>query len=229
MSNETLQEKIETSYGCFEQILQENRLDQIQVAWTGGKDSTVVLYLWRRFLQQRAAQARFPLQAVNLDTGLKFFEVLRFRDELAKSWEVRLRVIEPEAAAKATGPDPGDPVNCCRRLKIQPLRKAVQDLGVSVLLTGIRHDEHPSRTGTAWREIRHDPDYIQVHPILHWTEMDVWAFHLAEDIPYCELYDQGYRSLGCRPCTHTSLRGERSGRNQDKESRLELLRSLGYF
>lgn len=229
MVGRTLQEKIETSFDCFDLVLQEHDFQRIQVAWTGGKDSTVVLYLWRRYLQDQGLEGPLPLKGLSLDTGLKFPEVLRFRDELAKSWDVQLTVVEPEAKAKALGPDPEDPVGCCRRLKIEPLHKAVQELAIPVLLTGIRHDEHRSRQGKNWREVRQRPEYVQVHPVLHWTEMDIWAFHLAEDIPYCGLYDQGYRSLGCRPCTRMSRSTERSGRNQDKEARLETLRSLGYF
>ncbi|MCF8104760.1 MAG: phosphoadenosine phosphosulfate reductase family protein [Desulfohalobiaceae bacterium] len=229
MSGLTLEQKIETSYRCFDQILLEHDAARIQVAWTGGKDSTVVLYLWRRYLLSQGLHGPLPLKGLSLDTGLKFPEVLLFRDELAKSWDVELTVVEPEAEAAALGPDPEDPVNCCRRLKILPLQKAVEELSVSALLTGIRHDEHQSRRAKSRSEVRHRPEYVQVHPVLHWTEMDIWAFHLSEDIPYCGLYDQGYRSLGCRPCTRESRSTERSGRNQDKEARLEMLRSLGYF
>ena len=80
-------------------------------------------------------------------------------------------------------------------------------------------------------EARHDPDYFQANPILAWTEMDVWAQTMAAGLPYCELYNQGYRSLGCMPCTAKSRPGqdERSGRDQDKESRMASLRALGYF
>ncbi|MCF8038887.1 MAG: phosphoadenosine phosphosulfate reductase family protein, partial [Desulfohalobiaceae bacterium] len=124
MVGRTLQEKIEASFECFEFILQEHDLERIQVAWTGGKDSTVVLYLWRRYLQDQGLEDHLPLKGLSLDTGLKFPEVLRFRDELANSWDVQLTVVEPEAEIKALGPDPEDPVGCCRRLKIEPLQKA---------------------------------------------------------------------------------------------------------
>ena len=76
---------------------------------------------------------------------------------------------------------------------------------------------------------------LEVNPILDWTEMDVWS-HIAEaGLPYCSLYGQGYRSLGCMPCTVLPTGGtgagedERAGRDPDKEAQLGLLRDLGYF
>jgi len=200
------------------------------MAWTGGKDSTTVLSLWKRYLERRGLKNRHPLQALSLDTGCKFSDVIDFRDELAREWDVVLKVIRPHADDLALGPDPLNPVSCCRRLKIKPLQRAIEQLGVGVLVTGIRHDEHHSRQIHAWREHRQEPEYVQAHPILHWSEMDIWSYHLQEGLAYCQLYDQGYRSLGCRPCTTRGSEGpERSGRNQEKENQLHVLRSLGYF
>ena len=225
----TLSEKKNLTFRYFEALLQEFSLETIFVAWTGGKDSSVVLSLWRQFLSTRPGTSSAPVQALNIDTGLKFPEVLAFRDSQATEWDVQVHVVRPDARDLAIGPNPEDPVACCQRLKILPLLRAVQDLGVAVLMTGIRHDEHRSRQIDSWRELRHDPEYVQAHPVLHWSEMDIWAHHLQEGLAYCDLYDRGYRSLGCRPCTRDSEFSERSGRNQDKEDQLHVLRSLGYF
>ena len=225
----TLSEKKIQTFECFEVLIQEFSVEEIFVAWTGGKDSTVVLSLWIQFLGTRMGRASRPVKALNIDTGCKFPEVMAFRDRQAAQWGLQLEVLHPDTRDLAMGPEPEDPVACCRRLKVEPLRQAVQNLGVAVLMTGIRHDEHHSRRIETWRELRQDPEYVQVHPVLHWNEMDIWAHHLQEGLPYCELYDQGYRSLGCRPCTRCSETDERSGRNQDKEDQLHVLRSLGYF
>lgn len=230
MLGQSLQEKIAASYVCFDNLLREFAVESIFVAWTGGKDSTVLVSLWKSYLEQNGLEGKNHLQALSIDTGCKFSEVLRFRDELAAEWGVLLKVIRPNADDLAFGPDPQNPVACCRRLKIKPLQLAVEQLGVGVLMTGIRHDEHHSRQIDSWRELRQGPDYVQAHPVLHWSEMDIWAYHLQEGLPYCELYDQGFRSLGCRPCTTPGGEpAERSGRNQEKENQLHVLRSLGYF
>ena len=194
------------------------------VGWTGGKDSTVVLALWRRILNEKGCSPM--LRALNLDTGCKFPEVLDFRDRLAREWGVDVIVVRP-GVDLARYPLAMDPISCCGDLKIRPLNEAVSRLGIPALLTGVRADENSDRADRPWFEDH--GDHVRVLPILEWTELDVWTFHVREGIPWCELYDQGYRSLGCVPCTSRSGRGERSGRDAAKEERMEQLRSLGYF
>lgn len=202
------------------------------VAWTGGKDSTVVLHLWREFLKERALLDTYGLVAVSIDTGVKFPEVTAFRDKLATAWGVQLVIARPvfpmpeEELAQ-------DPAACCAALKIAPLQKALEDMDVGVLFTGLRADEHPSRKERALVEERDAPPHVQCNPILEWSEMDVWSWIMDKGLPYCSLYMQGYRSLGCMPCTtppgQETNGNERGGRNQAKERQLDLLRSLGYF
>jgi phosphoadenosine phosphosulfate reductase len=194
------------------------------VGWTGGKDSTVVLALWREVLAAHRPTA--AVRALNLDTGCKFPEVLAFRDQLAREWGVELHIARPEVDLDRY-PLAVDPVACCGDLKITPLNEAVRNLSIPALLTGVRADENPDRLGRPWLEDH--GDHVRVLPILEWTELDIWTFMVREAIPWCSLYDQGYRSLGCVPCTSRSGRGERSGRDAAKEERMGQLRSLGYF
>ena len=220
----SLHEILHHSLSLLERVLVEHGPERTAVAWTGGKDSTIVLSLWRRVLAGRG-----PLCAVTLDTGCKFPEIVAFRERIAAEWEVGLHVARPEVSLDGY-PLAVDKVACCRALKIEPLRKAVRDIGVTALLTGIRRDEHPSRREREFTEPRTDPDHLLVNPLLDWTEMDVWAHITGSGLPYCELYDRGYRSLGCRPCTAPpGGESERSGRDPDKEANLGLLHSLGYF
>lgn len=197
------------------------------VGWTGGKDSTVVLALWREVLREGAPDGPgATLRALNLDTGCKFPEVLAFRDRLAREWGVELHVARPEIDLTRY-PLAVDPVACCGDLKIRPLNEAVVRLSIPALLTGVRADENPDRAERPWLEDH--GDHVRVLPILEWTELDIWTFMVRESIPWCTLYDQGYRSLGCMPCTSRSGHGERSGRDAAKEERMGQLRSLGYF
>ena len=194
------------------------------VGWTGGKDSTVVLALWREVLRERAPGA--PLMALNLDTGCKFPEVLAFRDQLAREWDVDVHIIRPEVELDRY-PLAVDPVACCGDLKIRPLNAAIARLAIPALLTGVRADENPDRATRPWLEDH--GDHFRALPILEWTELDIWTFMVREEIPWCRLYDHGYRSLGCVPCTLRAGHGERSGREGRKEERMGQLRSLGYF
>lgn len=202
--------------------------DGVWAAYTGGKDSGVVLHLWAGLLAGRHPGIR-P-QALSLDTGVKFPETLAFRDELAARLNVLLEIVRP--AVDLSGyPVAQDKLTCCRDLKVIPLNRAVESLGVRVLLSGIRADEHHSRRERAVIEHRSEPVYVMVNPILEWTEMDVWSYIVSTGMGYCPLYDRGYRSLGCAPCTRTPDGGgdERAGRDQDKERVLAALTGLGYF
>lgn len=225
----TLDHTLEASKKVLEQVLAMHGPARTAVAWTGGKDSTVVLWLWRNLLLERGLG---PVQAINLDTGMKFPQVLALRDAMTAQWDIALHIHKPLIHLQDY-PVAEDKLACCRDLKVKPLRQAMAALELTSLLTGLRRDEHPSRSGREAFESRRDPEYLQVNPILDWTEMDIWACILEHDLPYCSLYDAGYRSLGCMPCTRpassVSDDNERSGRDQDKENHLDSLRSLGYF
>lgn len=223
----TLDEKIEAAESVLTGLLAEADGADIRVAWTGGKDSSVVLFLWKAVVEH-AGQG--PARAISLDTGCKFPEVIAFRDQMTREWGVDLHVARPEVPLEGY-PLAKDKLACCRDLKIAPLKRAVRETGTRFLLSGIRRDEHPDREGRALFEERDDPAHAMVNPILDWTEMDIWAFHARFGLAHCSLYDEGYRSLGCVPCTEkTSETGsERSGRAQEKETVLQTLTDLGYF
>lgn len=222
----TLEAKLEFSRAILAEALDRAAGGLAAVAWTGGKDSTVALRLWMELLRERGAGA--PV-ALSIDTGLKFPETISFRNAMALEWNIR--IIEAGPKPRATAPVSEDRIECCRQLKIEPLRAAVAENGISVLITGIRRDEHPSRKEREAFERRHGPDYLQVSPLIEWTEMDIWSHIAGLGLPYCPLYDQGYRSLGCMPCTVLSGPGsdERSGRDDRKERCLSELHHLGYF
>jgi len=219
----TLAEKIALTKGRMREVLERFGLGTT-VGWTGGKDSTVALALWREVLRESAPGA--PLRALNLDTGCKFPEVLVFRDQLAREWGIDVYIVRPEVELDRY-PLAVDPVACCGDLKIRPLNAAIARLAIPALLTGVRADENQDRADRPWLEDH--GDHVRALPILEWTELDIWTFLVRENIPWCPLYDQGYRSLGCMPCTSRSGHGERSGRDAAKEERMGQLRSLGYF
>jgi len=108
-----------------------------------------------------------------------------------------------------------DPDQCCDLLKVQPVRWAIEGMDVSCWVTGLRCTEGRTRTDYLEREER-DKGLIKLNPILPWEEREVWQYLALYQVPVNPLYGEGYRSLGCEPCTHLTAGGsERDGRWQD--------------
>lgn len=120
----------------------------------------------------------------------------------------------------------------------------LEDNNVKAVFQGLRWDEQPARKNDPYYEnVEGDeftPKHTRFRPILHYTERDVWDTILYFDLPYCPLYEQGYRSLGAKttsqkidekPAWEQDLENtiERTGRKQDKEKAMERLRKLGYM
>jgi phosphoadenosine phosphosulfate reductase len=101
---------------------------------------------------------------------------------------------------------------CCNLLKVKPVQQAITEMGVDCWVTGLRCTE--GRTRTDYREVEErDKGLIKLNPILLWQEREVWQYLALHSIPVNPLYAQGYRSLGCAPCTGISSGGdERAGR-----------------
>jgi len=217
-------EKTRHARELLREALENNSADRVALAFTGGKDSTLALFLWRQTLLETSGE--IPPLALNLDTGVKFPEVLDFRDQIARNWGVRLHIVRPQTTHV---PVAIDKAACCKERKIEPLFAAIEKLGVTLLITGIRADEHPSRAALPFLE--QGTGHSRLHPLLAFSEMDVWAAIQENELPWCSLYEQGYRSLGCVPCTELPTKGgdERSGRAPRKEALMEDLRALGYF
>jgi phosphoadenosine phosphosulfate reductase len=129
-------------------------------------------------------------------------------------------------------------------MKTVVFNQFLEDNNVKAIFQGLRWDEHPVRFQDEYfEEITEDhliPHHTRIRPILHFTEKDLWDTYAAFKIPYCPLYERGYRSLGAKsstekksdiPAWEQDLENteERSGRQQDKEKAMERLRQLGYM
>lgn len=101
---------------------------------------------------------------------------------------------------------------CCFIRKIEPLNRALQD--ADSWLTGQRREQSITRTELNFHEQDEGRGIDKYNPIFDWSEIDVWAYILKHNIPYNELYNQGYPSIGCEPCTKPVKEGEdiRAGR-----------------
>ena len=102
---------------------------------------------------------------------------------------------------------------CCEVRKVNPLKNALR--GLDAWITGLRRSQSPTRASVGKIELdpNHD-DIVKVNPLADWSDQEVWSYIRANDVPYNRLYDQGYTSIGCAPCTRPTLPGEdaRAGR-----------------
>lgn len=220
----TLKQKETESRKIIRKAIEEYGKDRIGIAWSGGKDSTTVLYL----IKQEFGE--IPIKVVFIDTSVKFPEIYAFRDRLAKKWNLDLIIARNDEALK-TIKIANNKQECCYLLKTIPLRQVIETNGWQALITAVRWDEQEARKSEVYISPRENPPHTRIHPILHFREIDIWSYIRKYKIPYCELYRRGYRSLGCMPCTQlgSSYTPERSGRDQAKEKIMQRLRDLGYF
>jgi phosphoadenosine phosphosulfate reductase len=102
---------------------------------------------------------------------------------------------------------------CCNVRKVRPLTRHLATL--DAWITGLRRDQWATRTNIRKVEIDHDHGAIvKLNPLAEWTKDEVWDYVRENDVPYHSLYDQGYTSIGCAPCTRAIRPGEadRAGR-----------------
>lgn len=168
-------------------------------------DGMVLLHVLRQCAPQ--------MPILFLDTFHHFHEVLAFRDMVAERW--RLNVI----TLKSESPQPGqwtlDTAACCQRHKVDPLFAALEDY--DTWFTALRRGQSPSRANLQEVDSFRLPSgrvMSRISPLAGWSTAHVDAYATRFDIPRLPLYDAGYTSIGCAPCTSRPLQpGDlRSGR-----------------
>lgn len=225
-SYNSLSEKISHSKRILEEAY-KNYGGEMAIFWTGGKDSTVLLHMVRKTF---GVDKKFPI--LFLDTQLEFEEVYDFIDKLEKEWSLNLitvKTTEQQMKDYNELDSKKERVELASIFKIVLLKKAVRKHKLPCLVIGIRWDEHPERIGEQYFSPR--DNHMRVHPLLHFTEKDIWEYIKYYNIPYVSLYDKGYRSLGEKEFTQPAIsgKGERSGRQKEREIIMKKLRQLGYF
>lgn len=135
-----------------------------------------------------------------LETFHHFAETLAYRDEIAARW--KLNLINLQAAEPRVGLWQTSTTDCCARHKVGPLFSALESY--DVWFTGLRREQSPSRANLEEVEDFRLPTgrhLSKVSPLARWTTKEVWAYAVAHEIPLLPLYDLGYSSIGCEPCT----------------------------
>ncbi len=251
-------------------ILREafNRLNRVALLWSLGKDSNVLLWMVRK-----AFFGHVPFPVVHIDTGKKFPEMYAFRDRYTAEWNLNLILGDCPPVEEMDPSLPPAARSAAR--KTAGLKAMLDKEQFTGVIAGIRRDEEGTRAKERvfsprgeqndW-DVRDQPPefwdhfktefkpgtHLRIHPLLHWTEMDVWEYIRREKIPIVDLYyaknGQRYRSLGDQDITFPiastastidevieELRGtkvsERSGRAMDHEAEdvFERLRAAGYM
>jgi len=155
-----------------------------------------------------------------LDTGYHFKETYEYRDRIAHDWNLNLINLLPEKTVAEQEAEHGllyrsAPDRCCRLRKVEPLFKAVANY--RVWLTGLRREQARSRAAleeSALFTLPGGKQVLKLAPLANWTTRDVYYACQQFEIPLLPLYDQGYSSIGCEPCTTlpTDPNDPRSGR-----------------
>lgn len=245
-----------------------NRIDKIALLWSFGKDSNVLVWLVKK-----AFFGHVPFPVVNVDTGNKMPEAYAFRDRYTQEWGLNL-IIGPCPPLEATDPTLPPAARAAAR-KTAGLKQVIETHKFNALIAGIRRDEEGTRAkeryfsprgGDGRWDVRDQPPefwdqfntdfapgtHVRVHPLLHWTEIDIWRYIKRENIPVSPLYfakgGKRYRSLGDKDITfpiasdaadidaiiaelERTRVSERAGRAMDHEAEdsFERLRADGYL
>jgi phosphoadenosine phosphosulfate reductase len=155
-----------------------------------------------------------------LETGYHFAEIYAYRDEMTRKYNLNLVNVIPEQTVAAQEQQFGilnqtAPDQCCKLRKVGPLFRALENY--DTWFTGLRRVQSPTRANLQIEDIFPLPSgksISKISPLASWTDKDVWAFAKERNIPLVSLYEKGYTSIGCEPCTLLPVDPEnlRSGR-----------------
>jgi phosphoadenosine phosphosulfate reductase len=201
VNDRNFKQKVDRSLELIDYYYKEHG-DGLVVANSLGKDSVVVWDLAKRVSPK--------IRGFVVTTRFKPAATKKFMGELVERYPETLVFQNDDPIADELYRT--DPDACCDQLKVQPVREAIEKMGVSCWVTGLRCTE--GRTRTDYLEVEErDVDLLKLNPILPWHEREIWQYIALYKVPVNPLYGEGYRSLGCDPCTHISNGlNERDGR-----------------
>jgi phosphoadenosine phosphosulfate reductase len=156
-----------------------------------------------------------------LDTDFLFPETYGLRDACEQKYGFKpigyKSLLTPEAQADAHGPElwTSDPDLCCELRKVEPNVRALE--GKTAWISGMRRDQSKTRANVAIVDWDEKFGLVKLNPLATWDEKQVWGYIMANGVPYNELHDRGYPSIGCTNCTKPVRPGDdpRSGRWAD--------------
>lgn len=157
-----------------------------------------------------------------IDTGRHFQKTYDLMDETRQSYNFNYEVYAPESgdieeSVSTLGPNffyesVELRKKCCEIRKVKPLKRVLST--VDGWICGLRREQSPTRQDMQIFEWDGGNSIYKINPIVYWSEEDVWKYIKTHNVPYSNLYNTGFRSIGCQPCTRAVKPGEdvRSGR-----------------
>ena len=201
---EELLKEVKESYG--------NRL--VQVSSFGAEDMVISHVALRNSIE---------IPIVSIDTGRLHEETHNFIHRAGSVYGLKIRIVFPDSQElekllwnKGTNSFYASVANreeCCFIRKVHPLNRALA--GYDAWISGIRADQTVNRKSASVIEKNFDSsDRTKINPLLYWTRSDVWEYIEKYGVIFNELYDRGFASIGCAPCTRPIKEGEseRDGR-----------------
>lgn len=173
-------------------------------------------------------RARHPdVPVLFLDTGYHFAATYAYRDQMAAAWDLNLINLLPRQSVRDQEAQFGilhqsAPDQCCKLRKVEPLFAALE--GYATWFTGMRREQAKSRAQLQALDhftLPGGKQLLKISPLVDWTTRDVWYYAQEHGIPLLPLYDKGYSSIGCEPCTslpsdpNDPRSGRWSGRKQE--------------
>ena len=202
----------------FEPLRAEELVEFASEAFGGRLVLTCSWQLGTSILVHMTRQVAPDTRLVEIDTGLLFPETHATRERLVDHYGLEietlrpLQTVEEQAATSGDALWARDPDRCCGMRKVAPLEQAIRD--ADGWLTGIRRDQTSARASAPKLVLDARRGVVKVQPLVDWSERDCWRYISRNGIPYNELHDRGFPSIGCTPCTRAIGADEdaRSGR-----------------
>ena len=200
----------------------EDRLEILASQFSGRIIFTTSFGIEDQVITQKIFSTNLPIKVVTLDTGRLFPETYEVFSQTIIKYNKNINVYFPdylsvEKMVTEKGPfsffdSIDNRKECCRLRKVVPLSRALA--GMECWITGIRADQSDNRSQMNDIEYDAEKKLFNYHPLFDWSLEDVENYIKEKNIPYNSLYDKGYLSIGCEPCTRAVLKGNdfRSGR-----------------
>lgn len=165
-----------------------------------------------------ATSQRPDLPVILIDTGYLFPETYAFVDTMSERLSLNLKVYRPqigiawmEARHGRLWEQGREGLERYNRLrKVEPMQRALRELGVRTWIAGLRRAQASTRAGIDFLELQ--DGRWKLHPIADWTDRDVWMYLQRHDLPYHPLWHQGYVSIGD---VHSTQRWQPGMREED--------------
>jgi len=203
LENRSAEDALKWAFDQFEK-------DEIILACSFGSEDVALVDMMTRI--------RPGARAFYLDTNVLFpetyalIEKVKAKYDLTLTQHLPLITLEQQAALHGDELWSRDPDACCGIRKVEPLKRALTDL--KAWITGIRREQAPTRANA--RKVEWDAKFglVKINPLADWKDADVWNYIMANKVPYNDLHDNGYPSIGCVHCTRQVRPGEdpRAGR-----------------